>query len=123
MATLLRPFPDAEPGLPPGYTDPSRAVRRAGTAPLMSRRRLQIALGLLWLLDGVLQLQPYMFTLGFAHNVIAPAAVGQPLVVGGAVRWSAALIAPPPAVYAALFASVQLALGIGLLVPRTIRLA
>jgi hypothetical protein len=82
-----------------------------------------MALGSLWLLDGALQLQPYMFTRGFAHSVIAPAGVGQPLFVGGAVRWSAALIATHPALYDALFATVQLALGVGLFVPRTIRLA
>jgi hypothetical protein len=100
-----------------------RAVHGVGQAPLLSRRRLQIALGCLWLLDGGLQLQPFMFTLGFAHQVIAPAAVGQPLVVGGAVRWSAAVIATHPAVYDTLFALVQLGLGVGLLVPRTVRVA
>jgi hypothetical protein len=49
--------------------------------------------------------------------------VDQPLVVGGAVRWRASVIAGHPVLYGALFGAVQLALGVGLLVPRTARLA
>jgi hypothetical protein len=94
-----------------------------GVGTLLSRRRLQIVLGCLWLFDGVLQLQSFMFTVGFARQVIAPAGVDQPLVVGGAVRWSASVIAGHPVLYGALFGAVQLALGVGLLVPRTARLA
>jgi hypothetical protein len=124
MTTLLRPVPgNSGPVHLRRQSGPSSAALDEPKAPLVTRRRLQIALGSLWLLDGALQLQPYMFTLGFAHNIIAPAGVGQPLFVGGAVRWSAALIATHPAVYDALFATVQLALGVGLLVPRTMRLA
>jgi hypothetical protein len=107
---------------------PAHAVRIAPPGgerqgPILTRRRLQVALGCLWLLDGALQLQPFMFTLGFAHQVIAPAAAGQPAFVGGAVRWSASLIATHPALYDALFAAVQLALGLALLVERTARVA
>jgi hypothetical protein len=111
-------------GLPTVPTRPRLSiVPGAGKAPFLSRRRLQVVLGCLWLLDGALQLQPFMFTSGFAHQVIAPAAVGQPLVVGGAVRWSAAVIATHPAVYDTLIAMVQLGLGVGLLVPRAARIA
>ena len=46
-----------------------------------NRRHLQIALGVLWLLDGALQAQAFMFTRGFAVHVIAPAGQGQPGVV------------------------------------------
>jgi hypothetical protein len=114
------------PGIP--TDNPHGAGRRnaagvdVGTG-LVSRRRLQIILGCLWLFDGVLQLQPFMFTVGFARQVIAPAGAGQPLGVGGAVRWSASVIAGHPVAYGALFAAVQLALGVGFLVPRTARLA
>lgn len=40
-----------------------------------ARRGLQIALGLLWLLDDALQYQPYMFGEGFITQVLAPAAM------------------------------------------------
>ncbi len=88
---------------------------------LVTRRSLSYALGLLWLLDGALQLQSFMFTRGFAHQIIAPVAEGQPSFVSAPVRWNAELIAHQPALCNAVFAAVQLALGIGFLVPRTRR--
>jgi hypothetical protein len=88
-----------------------------------TRRHLQIALGLLWLLDGVLQLQPFMLGTGFANQVIAPAADGQPNVIAAAIRWSATLIAAHPVAWDVPFAAIQLLIGLGLLVPRTARLA
>ena len=36
----------------------------------LTRRNLQIALGVLWLLDGALQLQPFMFTTGFSNDIL-----------------------------------------------------
>src|SRR6266404_6161984 len=89
----------------------------------MTRRRLQIALGLLWLLDGALQLQPFMWGTGFARQVIEPTATGQPQVLAAAVHWSANVIAAHPLTWDLLFAGAQLAIGLGLLVPRTTRLA
>jgi hypothetical protein len=88
---------------------------------LLGRRRLGHALGLLWLLDGALQLQSFMFTKGFAHNIIAPAAVGQPSFVAVPVRWNAELIARQPILFNAIFAAVQLAIGLGFLIPRARR--
>ncbi|MDP9332314.1 MAG: hypothetical protein M3Q30_03225 [Actinomycetota bacterium] len=89
----------------------------------ITRRQIQIVLGLLWLLDGALQLQPFMLGTGFARQVIAPLAVGQPLVVAGPIRWAANLIAAHPLVWDLPFAVTQLLIGLGLLVPRTARLA
>jgi hypothetical protein len=86
-------------------------------------RQIQIALGLLWLLDGALQLQPFMLGTGFARQVIAPLAVGQPLVVAGPIRWTASTIAAHPLLWDLPFAAAQLLIGLGLLVPRTARLA
>lgn len=101
----------------------SSAVRAGRGRPLVTRRRLQVALGLLWLLDGVLQLQPFMFTRGFADRVIAPSASGQPELVAAAVRWSASLVAGHPVVSDLSFAGVQLAIGLALLSRRAARLA
>ncbi len=89
----------------------------------ITRRHLQIALGLVWLLDGALQLQPFMLGTGFASQVIAPNAAGQPHFVSAAIRWSASAIAAHPVAWDAPFAAVQLLIGLGLLVPRTARLA
>jgi hypothetical protein len=97
----------------------SRAERTGWGRVLIGRRPLCLALGFLWLFDGALQLQSYMFTTGFARQVIAPAASGQPPIVAGLVRWNAHLIAGNPVVCNALFATVQLALGVGFLFRRS----
>ena len=89
----------------------------------MTRRRLQVALGLLWLLDGALQLQPFMLGRGFARQNIDPAATGQPQFVSAPIHWAANVVAAAPVACDVAFAGTQLALGVGLLVPRTARLA
>ena len=78
----------------------------------VTRRGLQIALGVVWLLDGALQLQPFMFGSGFASQVLSPAGDGQPGWVAAGVHWAAGLVGSSPAVWDALFAAVQLAIGI-----------
>lgn len=104
-------------------TTPTRRERWWQTSPLVTRRRLQVALALFWLLDGVLQLQPFMFSKGFAEKVIAPAAIGQPAFVAFAVHVSASIIGGHPVLFDAIFATVQLVIGAGLLCTRTVRVA
>jgi hypothetical protein len=89
----------------------------------MTRRRLQVALGLLRLLAGALQTQRFMFTRGFATQVIAPAAQGQPGFVSAPVHWVSTVVAAHPVAWNVPFAAIQLLLGVGLLVPRAARLA
>ncbi len=103
------------------YTTAADPHTGSGPSFFLSRRSLRYALGLLWLLDGALQLQSFMFTKGFAHAIIAPAAVGQPAFVSVPVRWNVELIAHQPALFNAIFATAQLAIGVGLLIPRTWR--
>jgi hypothetical protein len=91
--------------------------------PRITRRQLQVALGLLWLLDAALQAQSFMFTSGFATQVIAPVGQGQPGFVSGPVHWASTVIAAHPVAWNIPFAGIQLLIGVGLLVPRTARLA
>jgi hypothetical protein len=100
----------------------SRSLSRSRSVR-MTRRHLQIALGLLWLLDGALQLQPFMLGTGFARQVIAPAAAGQPGFVAAPLNWEASLFAAHPVAWDVPFAAIQLLIGLGLIVPRTARLA
>jgi hypothetical protein len=98
----------------------------AGTVaglPAITRRHLQIALGVLWLLDGVLQAQPFMFTRGFATQVIGAAGQGQPEFVEVPVHWVSTVIAAHPVAWNVPFAGLQLLLGVGLLVRPTARIA
>jgi hypothetical protein len=89
----------------------------------MTRSQVRVVLGLLWILDGALQLQPFMFGRGFAREVIAPAGDGQPAMVASSVHWAADLIASQPLVWDLAFALIQLAIGVALLIPGTARLA
>jgi len=87
------------------------------------RRALQVALGMVWLLDGLLQFQPYMFTKAFVSQVIGGSAAGAPVVVADPITWSAGDLLHHTALYNTLFASIQLSIGLGLLWPRTAKAA
>jgi hypothetical protein len=86
------------------------------------RRRLQLALAGLWLLDAVLQYQSVMFGRGFPH-MLAASAAGNPAVVARPITWSAGIIGHRVVALNAAFASVQLALGLGIAWRSTVRIA
>ena len=90
------------------------------TSVLTSRRQhVTWALGGLWLLDGLLQLQPSMFTSDFPREILQPAGEGSPMWVSAPVEWSSALVEHHLVVLNALFALTQLALGVGIIARRT----
>jgi len=96
------------------------------TAPRSFRvgpRTIQIGLGVLWLLDGILQLQPKMFGAAFADQVIRPSANGQPGPVAWPIDEMARLVSVHPATSNGIFASVQILIGIGLFRRDTVRAA
>jgi len=114
------------PGDEPLRTMQSATTRSSsdrGPWAFLSRRSLVIALGLLWLLDGVLQMQSFMFTKGFAESIIAPSAHGQPYFVAAPIEWNARLIAAHPLLLNGCFAAIQFGLGMSFLFRRTVRLA
>jgi len=102
---------------------PIRSARSAHVRrwPQVTRRDLQVTLGVLWLVDAALQVQPFMFTSGFAREVLAPSGQEQPAWVGAPIGVVTRLIAGHPAPLNAGFALVQLALGVGFLLPRLVR--
>lgn len=88
----------------------------------LSKRGVQVGLGILWLIDGALQLQHQMFTRAFATQVIAPAAQGQPRFVSGPMNLGIHIFLLHPAVFNLLFALTQLLIGALILWKRSIRL-
>jgi hypothetical protein len=102
---------------------PSRATSVRVPFRWTSRRRLRQGLGLLWLLDAVLQMQHIMWTRGFGAGIINSAAEDQPLVIAAPVRFAGRLIAGHPAAFNLVFVAIQLAIGAGLLMGRTQRWA
>jgi hypothetical protein len=87
------------------------------------RRGLQVALGLAWLADGALQLQPIMFTRSFVTQILMPATMGSPAGVTGPALAFSRLVLHDPAGWDAAFAATQLLLGAGLLWRRSVRAA
>jgi hypothetical protein len=87
-----------------------------------SRRVLQLALGGLWLLDAVLQYQSAMFSRAFPQ-MLASAAQGNPAVIADPITWSARLIDHRVVAMNAIFATIQLLLGLGIAWRPTVRLA
>jgi hypothetical protein len=87
-----------------------------------SRRTLQTALGLIWLLDGGLQFQSFMYSHGFIE-MLTGMTEGQPGWISGSVTWAAHTAEHHLTVYNTLFALIQCCIGLGLLYRRTVKLA
>jgi hypothetical protein len=85
-----------------------------------SRRTIQISLGLLWLLDGALQLQPFMYGGAFIATLKATG-LGQPPWIADSVNWAANTMRSDQALLNTLFALVQIWIGVGLLNRRTVK--
>jgi hypothetical protein len=88
---------------------------------LATRRGIQIVLGCLWLLDACLQFQPKMFTSNFANSVIAPSAIGQPLLVSGPSHLFVRILLLHPAIFNSIFAAIQVLLAILILNKKTVK--
>ena len=97
------------------------SASRVPGAGRVSARTIQIGLGVVWLLDGLLQLQPRMFGPAFANQVILPTAQGQPGLVSSVITHRAHLIALQPALTNTVFAGIQILIGVGLLIRETVR--
>ena len=98
------------------------AAAHERVAALDPRRALQLALGALWLLDGMLQFQPSMFGHGFPQ-MLAGSAQGNPAVVARPITWSAGLIGHHVVALNAVFAVSQLLLGLGIAWRPAVKLA
>jgi len=103
-----------------------RAVEEAGrsraAAGLDARRALQLVLAGIWLLDGVLQYQPAMYTKAFGQ-MLAGTAAGNPSVIAGPITWQAGLLDHHQVLLNTAFATIQLLLGLGIAIRPTTRLA
>jgi cytochrome oxidase Cu insertion factor (SCO1/SenC/PrrC family) len=88
---------------------------RAAIAEPPARRALRVAFGVLWLLDGLLQLQAAM-PLGLPTNVLQPAASGSPGWVSRVVSVAVGIWERHPVTAAASVVWIQLGIGLLLLV-------
>ncbi len=94
---------------------------RRWPTPIGTQRILQIVLGLFWIVDAALQYQPFMFGNQFVPTYITANATGQPEPVAWLITTAGHFISPNIGVWNALFATVQIFIGVGLLFRRTVR--
>jgi hypothetical protein len=86
------------------------------------RRALQLGLAAIWLLDGVLQYQAFMYTKAFGQ-MLAATAPGNPSALARPIAWDATLVEHHLVLLNTLFATIQLLLGLGIAFRPTVRLA
>jgi hypothetical protein len=79
-----------------------------------ARRSIQTVLGLIWLLDGVLQFQSFMYSRGFIQ-VITGLEAGQPHWLASSIKWAAHIFQSNLTGLNTLFALTQVIIGLGLL--------
>ncbi len=82
-----------------------------------AKRAVTLGLGALWTIDGLLQLQPRMFTQSLAVDVVANALMSLPSpIYFGSLRLLTGFFLPNLVLWNAGIAALQLAIGISLLV-------
>jgi hypothetical protein len=86
------------------------------------RRTIQTVLGLVWLLDGGLQFQSFMYSKGFIE-MLEGGAAGQPGWLASSIKWGAHLAQNDLTVWNTLFALTQVLIGLGLLYRPTVKVA
>ncbi len=84
-----------------------------------ARRAIQTALGLIWLIDGALQFQSFMYTRGFVR-VITGGAAGQPHWLASSIMWAAHILGSDLTLFNTLSALTQVGIGLGLLYRPTV---
>jgi hypothetical protein len=101
---------------------PAASIRTDARAYFASdaRRAIQTVLGLIWLLDGALQFQSFMYSKGFVQ-VITGTAAGQPHWLASSIRWAAHIFQSDATALNTLFALTQVIIGLGLLYRATVK--
>lgn len=79
---------------------------------LLSQKRLRQILGILWLIDGLLQLQPQMFTINMVNGIMKPIVQSQPVSIASSLQWIIALTTQHLMAINLLIAGVQIVIGL-----------
>jgi hypothetical protein len=82
---------------------------------LLSRKALQRVLGVLWLIDGLLQFQPQMFTMNMVNGIMKPMLQGQPALIEPSLQFIVNQTTLHLVEVNLLIAIVQVLLGLGFL--------
>lgn len=85
------------------------------------RRWLQLALAAIWVFDGLLQFQTFMFTKDFSKQILAPTASGNPGWISDSIQWAAQIVQSNPVLTDAAFGTLQLAIGLAIAWRRSLK--
>lgn len=113
-SSALTPSATSKPSSP-GANRPTRDIQRT----------FQLVLATVWLLDAVLQLQPFMFTRGpnGFSGMLNGLAAGNPGWIAHTITWNASIVYHQPILTNAVFAGVQFLIAFGLICKRTLKAA
>lgn len=84
--------------------------------PLLSDTRLRQILGILWIIDALLQLQPQMFTMNMVNGVMVANVNGQPAPIAAGLNWIIAITTQYLTQANWSIAIIQMIIGVGLLI-------
>jgi len=87
----------------------------------ISQKLLRQILGFLWLVDGLLQLQPQMFTMNMVNGIMKPILQSQPVPVASSLQLIIAITTNHLTVVNLLIAVVQIAIGLLLISGRWVK--
>jgi hypothetical protein len=102
-------------------TDSAVPARSVAERLHLNQRSLQIALGVVWIIDGLLKFQPHLFKPAFVSTVIRPMATGQPALIGSTMSHMANFLSHEATMWVAVFGLVEIGIGIGVLFRRTLK--
>jgi hypothetical protein len=113
---------------PTALIEISDQPEHADTAVVADRdlqRTFRLLLASVWLLDAVLQIQPFMFTPGARgfSGMLHGMAAGNPHAVARTITWNASIVAGHPVLTNTAFAVVQFFIAFGLVWRRTCKAA
>jgi hypothetical protein len=80
----------------------------------LNRRTLRAILGMIWLLDGLLQLQPGMWTMDMVTSVMQPTNSGQPGPIHAFLTWATNIVSAHLIPVNAYIAGIQILIGLAL---------
>jgi hypothetical protein len=106
--------------------DPVVAVANRGPAEASPRdvqRTFQLVLATVWLLDAVLQIQPFMFTRGAdgLSGMLNGTAAGNPSWIAHTITWNGSIVYHQPVLTDTVFAGIQFLIAFGLIYKRTLK--
>jgi len=90
--------------------------------PRITKRGVQISLGCIWLLVGLLQFQSFMYTPAFLRTVVEPSAAGSPSFIAQPMLTFAHFYGHDQVLWNTLAGELQCAIGLGLILSaKTVR--